>query len=241
MKKVFLIEDEWVHAEDVRIALDELPYEWLGYTGEGMDAMEKIRTLQPHVVLIDLNLHGSFSGTLIAAQIKKEFGLPFIFITSYLDDDVIRKCLSLDPVAYLHKPVNGGDLKAALIKAEQHAIPDALHDITLSGAGGSLLVRVGKQLKPLSADEIVAIHTDAKNYVRIFTKQSTQYAVRSSLTALEKWLPHAQFMRVHKEYIINLKCITGVNEAEQTVQLEKLTIPLGRAFRAEFFSRYTIL
>ena len=241
MKKIFLIEDEWVHAEDVRIALEELPYEWLGHSGEGMDALEKIRTLQPDIVLIDLNLHGSFSGTLIAGQVKKEFGLPFIFVTSYLDSDVIRKCMDLGPVAYLHKPVNGGDLKAALIKAEHHTPAAGLKDATLADNSQTLLVRVGKHLKPLRPDEIVAIHTDAKNYVRIFSAQNVQYAVRSSLSALEKWLPAAQFMRVHKEYIINLKCITGVNEGDQTIQLDKLSVPLGRNFRTDFFARYTIL
>lgn len=241
MKTIFLIEDEWVHAEDIRIALEELQYEWLGYSGEGMDALEKIRTLRPDVVLIDLNLHGSLSGTLIAAQLKKDFNLPFIFVTSYLDEEVIRQCIGLGPVAYLHKPINKGDLKAALIKAEHYSPKDDLKDATVSGSDRSLMVRVGKHLKPLNQDEIVAIHSDAKNYVRIFTKQAAQYTVRSSLNALEEQLPPLLFMRVHKEYIINLKCITGINEAEQTIQIEKLHVPLGRNFRSEFFARYTIL
>ncbi len=242
MKKIFLIEDEWIHAEDIRISVEELNYEWLGYCGEGMAAMEKIRSLQPDVVLIDLNLNGSFSGLLIAAEVKKIFGLPFIFVTSYLDDDVIRRCIELNPVAYLHKPVHKGDLKAALIKAEhQQAQKEEPEEASFSGSGLNLLVRIGKSLKPLSHNDIIAIHSDAKNYVRIFSKGAAQYTVRSSLSALEKQLPTSLFIRVHKEYIINLKCISSVNEAEQTIQIDKLNIPLGRNFRSRFFSRYTIL
>lgn len=240
MKKVFLIEDEWIHAEDMRLAVEELQYEWLGYCGEGIAALEQVRALQPDVVLIDLNLHGSFSGPLIAAQLKKEFNLPFIFVTSYLDDEVIRQCIGLGPVAYLHKPVNKGDLKAALIKAEGHVAEDEAPEVAASANGRSLLVRIGKTLKPVAFEDIIAIHSDAKNYVRIFS-QNNQYAVRSSLSALEKQLPQALFMRVHKEYIINLKAVTGVNEGDQTIQLQKLNVPLGRNFRAQFFARYTIL
>ena len=73
MKKIFLIEDEWVHAEDVRITVEELEYKWLGYTHEGIDAMEKIKILQPDIILIDLNLNGAFSGILIASKIKEAF------------------------------------------------------------------------------------------------------------------------------------------------------------------------
>ncbi len=241
MKKIFLVEDEWVHAEDIRITVEELGYQWLGCASEGLDALEKIRVLQPDIVLIDLNLHGSFSGTLIASQLKKDFCLPFIFVTAYLDEEVIRKCIDLSPVAYLHKPVNKGDLKAALIKAGYYHAAAESGDVTPSDTGFKLLIRVGNNLKPLLYEDITTIRTDAKNYVRIFSNQEAQYAVRCSLSTLEKWLPAAQFMRVHKEYIINLKYITAVSEANQTIQIGKLAVPLGRNFRSRFFSRYTIL
>jgi DNA-binding LytR/AlgR family response regulator len=240
MKKIFLIEDEWVHAEDIRISVEEMKYEWLGYTPEGMDAMEKIRDLRPDVVLIDLNLNGAFSGIIIARSIKEQFGLPFIFVTSYLDDETIKKCYEVGPVAYLHKPINKGDLKAALLKV-QFVHPELEEEVFVSQSGLELMVRVGKHLKPLAKEDILVIQTDVKNYIRIFTKQKGQYAVKSSLTAFEKNLPAKLFMRVHKEYLVNLQCITGVNETDQTIQLDQLHIPIGKNYRAEFFSRYTIL
>jgi DNA-binding LytR/AlgR family response regulator len=242
MKKIFLIEDEWVHAEDIRIAIEEMNYQWLGYTHEGIDAMEKIKELQPDVVLIDLNLNGAFSGIAIARTIKEKFNLPFIFATSYLDDEIIKQCYEVGPVAYLHKPINKGDLKAALLKVAFTELQTTEEEVIVSDTNGhELMIRVGKNLKPLPKEDITVIHTDAKNYIRIFTRQKTQYAVKSSLTSFEKNLPAKFFMRVHKEYLVNLQYITGVNESDQTIQIDHLHIPLGKNYRAEFFSRYTIL
>lgn len=240
MTKIFLIEDEWVHAEDIRITLEELGYEWLGSTAEGFDAMEKIEALSPDLVLVDLNLNGAFSGINIAKSIKEKFNLPFIFVTSYLDDETIRKCYDVGPLAYLHKPINKGDLKAALLKLEfqQTTVPD--NEIVQS-SDLEIMIRVGKNLKPIRKKDILILQSDAKNYVKIFTDPKTSYTVKTSLNSLENQLIPSNFMRVHKEYIINLAAITSVNQQEQIIQVGAFNIPLGKNYRNDFFSKYIIL
>jgi DNA-binding LytR/AlgR family response regulator len=241
MKKIFLIEDEWIHAEDMRITIQELNYEWLGYSNEGIDAMEKIKNLQPDIVLIDLNLNGSFSGILIAKKIKETFGLPFIFVTSYIDDEVIKNCYAVNPLAYLHKPVNKFDLKAALLKIDSLTFTENNSEVFLEEVAQNLMVRVGNQLKPLHTDDIVMIATDAKNYVNIFTKQKIKFAIKSSLVGLEKILVAKNFIRVHKEYVINLHFVSSFNEADQIIMLDILQAPLGKLYKSNFLASYTIL
>ena len=212
----------------------------MGYTNEGIDALEKIRQLQPDILLIDLNLNGTFSGISIAKAIKEETDIPFIFVTSYLDDEVIRKCYELNPIAYLHKPINKGDLKAALLKAE-FPQDSFYREIDDEKSGPQLMIRTGKNLKPVSKEDIVLVQTDAKNYIRIFTRQKNQYAIKQSLTAFEKTLPTTLFIRVHKEYLVNLQCITAVNESDQTIQIDTMHIPIGKNYKAGFLARFTIL
>ena len=240
MKKIFLIEDEWVHAEDIRITLEELGYEWLGSTAEGFDAMEKIAELAPDLVLVDLNLNGAFSGINIAKTIKEKFGLPFIFVTSYLDEETIRKCYEVGPLAYLHKPINKGDLKAALLKLEylENSIPE--NDI-IQSSDLEIMIRVGKNLKPIKKKDILMLQSDAKNYVKLFTDPKTSYTVKASLNHLESQLISSSFMRVHKEFIINLAAITSVNQQEQVIQVGPFAVPLGKNYRNDFFSKYLIL
>ncbi|MFM9907921.1 MAG: LytR/AlgR family response regulator transcription factor [Chitinophagaceae bacterium] len=241
MKKLFLIEDEWVHAEDIRITTEELGYTWLGYTNEGIDALMKIRQLQPDILLIDLNLNGTFSGISIAKAIKEETDIPFIFVTSYLDEEVIRKCYELNPIAYLHKPVNKGDLKAALLKSDfpQDSFYREIDEEATRSQ--QLMIRTGKNLKPVLKEDITIVQTDAKNYIRLFTRQKNQYAIKQSLTAFEKSLPPAIFIRVHKEYMVNLLCITAINESDQTIQIDGQHIPIGKNYKADFMARFNIL
>jgi DNA-binding LytR/AlgR family response regulator len=241
MKKIFLIEDEWIHAEDIRITVQELNYEFLGYSNEGIDAMDKIKNLQPDIVLIDLNLNGSFSGILIAKNIKETFGLPFIFVTSYIDDEVIKNCYAVNPLAYLHKPINKYDLKAALLKIDTLSFTENDSEVIVEEAAQNLMVRVGNQLKPLQTQDIVMIGTDAKNYVNIFTKQKVKFAIKSSLVGLEKILIDKNFIRVHKEYIINLHFVSSFNELDQTIILDSLQAPLGKMYKSNFLASYTIL
>ncbi len=244
MKRVFLVEDEWIHAESIRISIEELGYEWLGYAQEGIDALQQIQRLQPDVVLFDINLHGALSGIPIANALKKNYPqLPFIFVTSHLENEIITQSVGTNPVAYLTKPVNTGDLKAALIKAQLEStetkITEPEAELSISG-DKQLLIRVGKNLKPLAKEDILYLQTDVKNYVRIFTT-SGNYAVKQSLSAMEQILVWPQFMRIHKEYIINLQQVSDIHESDQLVKISTKFIPVGKNYRKDFFERYKIL
>ncbi len=237
--KVFLVEDEWVHAEDIRISIENLGHEWLGYTAEGFDAVNKINKLQPDVILLDMMLHGAQSGTAIAAHINKEIKKPFIYITSVIDDAVIEQGLHTNPVAYLTKPVNEGDLKAALIKAKTFTVAADAYDV--NDTPGQLLIRIGKNLKPLNKSSITFIETGEKNYCKIHAAENTHYTVKKSLTAMMEMLDIKFFYRVHKEYIINLTVVVKIDEAEQLVYIDKQAIPIGSNFKQGLLQHFNIL
>jgi two-component system, LytTR family, response regulator LytT len=237
--RIFLIEDEFLHAEDVRVTVEALGHDFLGWIGEGFAAMEKIAAEGPDVVLIDMNLHGALSGPAIAAQIAAKFALPFIFITSHVDDETIQKGLVLGPVAYLTKPVREGDLKAALQKAVMHNREPEDSKAVVDDRDG-LFVRVGNNLRPLHTAELLYVQTHAKNYCRLFLMDGTSFTIKRSLTSIQDYLTK-EFFRVHKEYIVNTGSITKVDEVEQILYLGKQAVPIGNAFKKEFFQRFRIL
>ena len=237
--KVFLVEDEWVHAEDIRISIENLGHEWLGYTAEGFDAVNKINQLQPDVILLDMMLHGALSGIAIATHINKEIKKPFIFITSVIDDAVIEQGLHTNPVAYLTKPINEGDLKAALFKAKTIAVVADAYDV--NDTPEQLLIRIGKNLKPLNKSSITFIETVEKNYFKIHAADNAHYTVKKSLTALMDLLNPKQFYRVHKEYVINLTAVTKIDEAEHLVYINGQPVPIGNNFRQGLLLHFNIL
>jgi DNA-binding LytR/AlgR family response regulator len=238
--KVFLVEDEWIHAEDIRISIENLQYEWLGYAAEGFDAIQKIKELDPDVILLDMTLHGALSGIAIAEHITKEFKKPFIFITSHTEEEIIEKGLQVNPVAYLTKPVSEGDLKAALIKAKS-AAATAAEAYDISDNAEQFLIRVGKNLKPLNKNNIVYIQTGEKNYCKIYSAEKEHYTVKKSLNVLSGLLNPKQFHRVHREYVINIQAVTKIDEAEQLIYLDTHTVPIGSSYKQNFLEQFNIL
>lgn len=238
---VFLVEDEWVHAEDIRISIENLGHEWLGYSSEGFDAVAKIKQLNPDVILLDLMLHGARSGTEIADYINKEIKKPFIFLTSVIDEKIIEESLKTNPVAYLTKPVNEGDLKAALIKVKTGLYSGVAEAYDLNDTEAQLLVRVGNNLKSVDKTRITFIETAEKNYCTIHVTGDTRYTVKKSLTTMQDLLSPKQFYRVHKEYLINLLLVTKIDEGNQLVYVDQHTIPIGNNFRAGLLQHFNIL
>ncbi len=238
--KIFLVEDEWLHAEDIRISIENLGYEWVGCSSEGFDAINQIEATSPDVILLDMMLHGALSGIAIAAHIKVKFKKPFIFITSMLDDDIIQNALHTHPVAYLTKPINEGDLKAALLKAK-FLIQQDVDEPEVTYTADQLLIRVGKNLKPLNKADIFFIQTAEKNYCKIHAQDKSTYSVKKSLTFLDDLLASQQFFRVHKEYLINLAAVAKIDEAEQIVYIQDQPIPIGSNYKQGLYRHFNIL
>jgi two-component system, LytTR family, response regulator LytT len=241
---IFLIEDEWLHIEDVKLTLEELGHTLIGHTDDGIDGLDNIASLKPHAILVDLFLNGKKNGVSIAKRIKTEYeDIPIIFLSSQIDDAIITECLSLEPIAYLTKPVHSGDLKAALIKAQlsiQKNNEPIIDEEDTTIAANEILIRVGKHLKPVAFKDILYVQSDVKNYAAIYSADGTHYSVKKSLAGFESFLPKS-FFRVHKEYIVNTAHILSINEPDQTINLERQLIPIGKMYKKDFFNRFNIL
>jgi len=69
---------------------------------------------------MDIVMPGKPDGIEAAAILKKELGIPVIFLTAYGDDRMIRKAKAVEPLGYLLKPYQENALKAALEIALQN-------------------------------------------------------------------------------------------------------------------------
>lgn len=67
-------------------------------------AVAAINRQRPDLVLIDTCLKGNGTGTDLAAYIKKNCGIPFIFLSSYLSPIVFEEVNKVKPAGFLTKP-----------------------------------------------------------------------------------------------------------------------------------------
>jgi two-component system, LytTR family, response regulator LytT len=237
--RIFVVEDEQIHLDDISITIEELGHELVGNSDDAMEAFEKIEQLQPDVVLMDINLNGKNNGILLAAQVHSKLSLPIIFTTSFTQPEIIEQAIAAAPVkSYLVKPVAPASLRAILLLLEKQSDEPK---VELDLQDQSFFVRMGNKLKKVSFEDILYLETDVKNYTTIITHEHEKLSVKKSISELMQLLPASQFVQTFRSNVINLSRVSSINEKDQMVMIDKYAIPIGRSYKDELYKRMNIL
>jgi PAS domain S-box-containing protein len=121
-KRILIVEDEHIVAEQLRQSLTAQGYDVVGVAHSGEQAVEHGGGRLPDLVLMDIRLKGEMDG-ISAAQRLKPLGVRVVYLTAYSDRDLIDRAQHTEPLAYVIKPLRSGELAAvvqlALFKQEQ--------------------------------------------------------------------------------------------------------------------------
>ncbi len=110
ISRILVVEDEVFVAFEMNDILTDLGFEVVGPALKLEDAEELARTADVHAAFLDVNL-GDGKTSEPVAQILRERGVPFVFISAYTKDQ-ITFCTSDDRV--LEKPVTSGKIVETL-------------------------------------------------------------------------------------------------------------------------------
>lgn len=109
--QVLVVENEEIVAFDLEMCLASMGYN-VAIVTTGEEAVATANRLRPDVVIMDINLEGSMDGICAAASIRRETGIPLIFLTAYASYDTIERAVAVDPAGYIVKPFNEKSLAA---------------------------------------------------------------------------------------------------------------------------------
>ncbi len=112
--KILVVEDEIIVAKDIQNSLIKLGYDVPATASSFASAMEKIEALRPNLVFLDIKLKGELDGINIAEEIKKNYHIPVIFLTSFVDKITLDRAKITEPYGYLVKPFNESDLQTTV-------------------------------------------------------------------------------------------------------------------------------
>src|SRR5882757_8151439 len=122
---VLIVEDESVNAAVIEHQLKKLGYSVAGIATSGEEALDLAQKTKPDVVLMDIQLEGRMDGVETAITIRKQLGVPVVYLTATSDEQTIERARATEAYGYLHKPFKERDvhstLQFALYKAEMEA------------------------------------------------------------------------------------------------------------------------
>ncbi len=227
--KILIVEDELIIAEDLKDILEILGYEVCGLAISAREALALMEEHAPDLALLDIQLKGGKDGIDLAQDIKSQFKLPFIFLTSHADRHTLDRAKAVHPYGYLVKPFQEKDIHASVEIALSNFAQESNqmqqpHDATFV-LNDSFFIRAGGMLMKLKFNDIMYLEADA-NYTNVYTR-GKRFVVRSVLKELEQKLVSYNFSRIHKSYVINLDAIDAIDS--QAVHIGTKEIPISRS------------
>lgn len=112
--KILIVEDEPMVAFDIALNLEAHGYEIAGVLHSAEKVRSTLNSKPIDLVMLDINLDGEMSGIEIAKILDTEYGIPFIYLTSYSDTETLEQAASTFPSSYLVKPFRDTDLAPAV-------------------------------------------------------------------------------------------------------------------------------
>lgn len=225
--KILIVEDNFIIAEDLKSILIDLEYNVVDIAMSYYEAIETIISKQPDLCLLDIVIKGEKDGITLAETINKDFGIPFLFITSHSDKHTVERAKNTLPKGYIIKPFDQDDVYTSI-------------EMAAAAAGSvvkqkpSLLIRQNGILNKVFIHDIAYIKSD-KNYIELHTNQGRRYLQRQSLKEFLEQTNSTLFCQVHKSYAVNLNLVSSFNADD--VFLSDNSIPVGNKYYIELKNR----
>lgn len=237
--KILVVEDEAIIADSICLLLEDLGYDPLEPAMDYEEAIELLREESPDFVMLDIQLAGKKDGIDVAREIKDNYRIPFIFLTSNADPMTMERAKSVTPGGYLVKPFNSRDLYTSIELAlhNYHTYSESqVSNREEPLINKALFIKEKGLYFKVAYCDIAYIKSDHV-YIEIYTIEQRKFVMRASLQTLLQKLP-PYFCRTHRSYAVNLQHLAAVNSAYVIIQEEQ--IPVGNTYRDALINQLDI-
>ena len=212
--KILIVEDEKPTQGLLMKLLESfnLGLDIIGVASSIKETFDLILNQAPDLVLLDINIKGGDTFSLLKQLGKIKFKI--VFITSY--DEYALKAIKYSAVDYVLKPINSRELYAAIIKSINQIVKDdylkfkvlkdsldiekpELKKIVLNSSDETSIIRTSDILRLEASGSYTKFHTKVKTIIN-----SKPIGYYEGILIDESFF----FMRVHKSHIINTREIT---------------------------------
>ena len=112
--RILVVEDESIVALDIQERLESLGYDVPATVAAGEKAIVQAGLLRPDLVLMDIHLQGPMDGIEAADHIRRQFGIPVIYLTANADHPTVERAKFTEPFGYVIKPFEERELHTTI-------------------------------------------------------------------------------------------------------------------------------
>ena len=120
-ESILVVDDDRTICKVLELQLGHLGYKVIGSARTANEALRMVRTHDPDLVLMDINLGRGGDGINTADVIRKEYSVPVVYVTAYADEETLERAKKTLPFGYVNKPIRNTDLRTAVALAINHA------------------------------------------------------------------------------------------------------------------------
>lgn len=121
--KILIVEDDALIAMDLRACLEQAGFDVCRPESTGEAAVAAAASERPDIVLMDIHLAGEMNGVEAARRIQAIGRTGLIFLSGYLNPEVMAEAGELKPFAFLGKPIADDDLVATIRRWRDLRLP----------------------------------------------------------------------------------------------------------------------
>lgn len=239
MLKCIAIDDEPLALRQISAYIAKIPYLELAATfNNAIEAQQRLASERVDLIFVDINMPDLNGVDFVRALTDRPM---VVFTTAYSEYAIDG--FKLDAVDYLLKPFSFADFSRAAAKANSlyelrqgrlPAQPDSDSEATPKDRE-YISVKADYKVSLVKISDIVYLESEGE-YVRMHLADGSTITTLFRLKNMETALPSEMFMRVHRSYIVNLRCIKGYVRSRVFLS-DTEYVPIGENYK-ESFQRY---
>lgn len=228
--RVHLVDSNKNSLDLLEKSLTLLGYSIAGVSKSKEEALCNICKNPPDVVITDINLRGVYDGIILAKEIRNSFGnkLEVIYLTNDTAKNAYLLAKEAEPAAYLIKPLSVFNIGYAIEMAVKEQKEGNLI-FTKAYRNNVLFIKKMHKIIPVPIDTILYVIVES-NYSTLETKLG-KFTLKLSLNLLMQRLPRNIFIRIHRNYLVNVNQIIEYDFSEFTARLPNKSLPIGRHYK----------
>ena len=203
-------------------------------------ALGDIELLNPDLVFLDIEMPQMNGFELLEKLMPVRFNI--IFVTAY--NQFALKAFRFHALDYLLKPFDIGDLIDAVQKVENkvHPSPSQIHALQQelkTGAISKIAIPGQNGVTFIEINEIVFAEA-SNNYTKLVLLNKQHHIISKTLKDVQDVLEERHFLRVHRQYIINLNHVKQFFRGDNmyVVMDNGENIPVARSQKDKLVDRY---